>query len=182
MLLKVIQGLVISEQWILDYIFVPHMHVYDIDPQVCLGLVLGGAVLWALFDPVMPQRTPQYRCEAMMHAHDAPGDRNTLSPGVNSVQKRCTVIVGHDANVVMDLMTEDVNPQDGEGGGVSFSLVWHRGTKRCVCCCCLLRFCNYAMSSSMQELRVIASWQCFDTVLVEWRTILLNLPTDPLFS
>lgn len=106
----------ISEEWVLQHI-VPHMVDYGIHRQVCL--VLGRAVLWALFDPTQASRIPQHRRQQMMQAYAGLGDRNTLAAGENPVLKRSLVIVGQDAEVVMDLMSDE---DGGGGGGGSLSL------------------------------------------------------------
>lgn len=106
----------ISEQWILHHI-VPHPRDYGIDPQVCL--VLGRAVLWALFDPIQRRRIPEHRRQQMLLAYQGLGDRNTLPEGENPVQRKALVVVGHDAEVVMDLVSDEI----GNGSsGTSLSL------------------------------------------------------------
>jgi hypothetical protein len=68
----------VSNKWILDHL-VPHMVEYGLAPQVCL--VLGRAVLFALFDPVQSQHIPEHRRQQMMHAFNSLGERNTLPAG-----------------------------------------------------------------------------------------------------
>ena len=90
---------------------------YGIDHQVCL--VLGRAVLFTLFDPVQVLRIPQHLRQQMMQAYAGLGERNTVPAGENPViSRRQSVIVGQDAEVVMDLVSDEV---DG-GGGANFSL------------------------------------------------------------
>jgi hypothetical protein len=75
---------------------------YGHAPQVCL--VLGCAVLFALFDPVQSQRIPEHRRQQMMHAFNSLGERNTLPAGENPVMRKALVIVGQDVEVVMDIV------------------------------------------------------------------------------
>jgi hypothetical protein len=87
---------------------------YGHAPQVCL--VLGCAVLFALFDPVQSQLIPEHRRQQMMHAFNSLGERNTLPAGENPVMRKALVIVGQDVEVVMDIVGEDM---EVEGGGTA---------------------------------------------------------------
>ena len=108
----------ICDQWILDHI-VPNMKTDGVDDQVCI--VLGRAVLWALFDPVQSLRIPEHRRQDMMQAYISLGDRNTLPAGENPVIKKALVIVGEDAEVVIDVVDDD-NEQDGGGRSAALAL------------------------------------------------------------
>lgn len=100
----------ISNDWLIEHI-VPHMAAYGIDPHVCL--VLGRALLWALFDETQVLRIPEPRRQQMMHAYNSLGGRNRVPAGENPVQRKALVIVGQDAEVVIDFVDEDINGRDG---------------------------------------------------------------------
>jgi hypothetical protein len=72
----------ISAEWILQHV-VPNMVRYGIHPQVCI--VLGTAVLWALFDTVQRERFPDGLRQDVMRAYEGLGDRNQLAVGENPV-------------------------------------------------------------------------------------------------
>lgn len=100
----------ISNDWLIDHI-VPHMAAYGIDSHVCL--VLARALLWALFDETQALRIPEPRRQQMMHAYNSLGERNRVPAGENPVQRKALVIVGQDAEVVIDFVDADINGNDG---------------------------------------------------------------------
>ncbi len=101
----------ITDDWILQYV-VPNMVQHGIETQVCK--VLGRAMLWRLFDRSGDDCFPEHRRNQIMQAYRDLGFRNTLEDGCNPVKKRPLVVSGHDAEVMMDLLEDDI-----EGEGVS---------------------------------------------------------------
>ena len=66
-----------------------------------VGLVLGGALLWAVFDPDQSAKLPPALTTDIRDAYNNTFPDNQLEDGENPVEKRPLVVSGHEGQVVL---------------------------------------------------------------------------------
>ena len=98
----------VTEQWILDHV-VPNLKK-KVTPEV--SKVLGHAVLFCVFDNSVEDAFLPHRHEQILEAYSDLGYRNQLVEGTNPIKRKPLVVLGHDSEVMMNLMDTKENHED----------------------------------------------------------------------
>ena len=111
----------VTDEWIRDHV-ARNMIAGGIPPQVCT--VLGRAMLWKVFEASASEDTgahciPPELGERVLSAYRDLGERCTLESEVNPISKLPLGVTGVDAQLIVDVITCNIDRSGGSSGGPS---------------------------------------------------------------
>jgi hypothetical protein len=104
------EGSGVTEHWLCQFV-VPHM-LQSARFQRPVALVLALPILWACFEDRMEEYMPPALRNRILAAYE---NIRQLEPEENPVKKVLLVVTGHEAEVYIDEITEDMDEVDGGG-------------------------------------------------------------------